>query len=99
VWTTQGPLNYLMAGTWELVVYLEQMGVGEYSLPAAYGQRSVACHSQPYTYSVDMAVPAGVVPEGAYQVVTTVKMKGPGGFGGPISGVGNGPILEFYKVG
>jgi hypothetical protein len=53
----------------------------------------------PYALAFAFDFAAGVVPEGAYRVVTTVDMIGPGGFQGPISAVGEGPILRFYEVG
>jgi hypothetical protein len=96
-WETVGPLNYLMAGTWELTVYLEQMGLGEFSLPLNVD--TIPFVSAPTVYGFAFSFPAGAVPEGAYRVVTTVDMIGPGGFQGPISAVGEGPILRFYEVG
>lgn len=96
-WETLGPLNYLMAGTWELTVYLEQMGMGEFSLPLNTAIEPFV--SAPTVYDTAFNFAAGVVPEGAYRIVTTVDMIGPGGFQGPISAVGEGPILRFYEVG
>jgi hypothetical protein len=100
-WETLGSLNYLMAGTWELTVYLEEMGGGEFALPLNVNTIPFVSGPSPYAlafaFAFDFA--AGVVPEGAYRVVTTVDMIGPGGFQGPISAVGEGPILRFYEVG
>jgi hypothetical protein len=96
-WQTQGALNYLMSGRWELVVYLEQMGGSEFTLPN--GTRYQAFVSAPNLYSHDASFPAGVVPEGAYRIVTTVTLMGPGGFRGPVAGVGDGPVVHFYKTG
>ena len=96
-WETLGGLNFLMAGTWELTVYLEQMGGGEFSLPN--NTDTIPFASAPTVYGLALGFPAGDVAEGAYRVVTTVDMIGPGGFQGPISAVGEGPILRFYEVG
>ena len=96
-WETQGNLNWLMAGTWELTVYLERMGGGEFNLPG--GTKNIAFVSAPNTYTEDLTFPAGSVPEGAYRIVTTVTMKGPSGFRGPIGAIGDGPVIQFYKVG
>lgn len=97
-WRTHGALNYLVAGTWELAVYLEEMGGGEFSLPG--NMTTIPFVSQPHAYSHTFAfAPGAVVREGAYRLVTTVDMSGPTGFQGPISAVGEGPIVKFYEVG
>lgn len=97
-WETIGPLNYLMSGEWELTVYLEQMGGGEFDLPN--NTVKIPFVSAPNAYSYVFNFPAGAVAEeGAYRVVTTVDMAGPGGYQGPISAVGEGAILRFYQVG
>ena len=97
-WRTLGALNFLMAGDWELTVYLERMGGGEFTLPN--NSQSVAFVSAPNTYAEVIDFPAGaVVDEGAYRVVTTVNLRGPTGFQGPIAAVGEGPIANFYAVG
>jgi len=97
-WHTHGFLNYIMAGTWELTVYLEEMGGGEFSLPG--NKTTIPFVSAPNSYSHVFPFAPGVVSrEGAYRVVTTVDMAGPSGFQGPISAVGEGPIIKFYEVG
>lgn len=97
-WRTTGPLNFLMAGTWQLAVYLEEMGGGEFSLPGNTTVIPFVSAPTPYNHVFNFG--AGVVTrEGAYRVVTTVDMSGPGGYQGPISGVGEGPIVKFYEVG
>ncbi len=97
-WHTERALNHLMCGTWQLTVYLEEMGVGEFGLPG--NQVQIPFVSEPHLYWHVFNFGPGVVPrEGAYRVVTTVDMTGPGGFQGPISAVGEGPIIRFYEVG
>ena len=97
VWETTGALNYLMAGTWELKVYLEQMGGGEFALSG--NTHSMPFVSAPNTYSYVYSFSAGTVPAGAYRVVQTMTLIGPGGFRGPVGAVGDGPIIQFYDVG
>jgi hypothetical protein len=96
-WETLGGLNFLMCGKWELTVYLEEMGPGEFTLPRNTDTIPFVSAPTPYGFAFDF--PAGTVPEGAYRIVTTVDMIGPTGFQGPISAVGEGPILRFYEVG
>lgn len=97
-WQTLGELNYLMAGEWQLSVYLEQMGGGEFHLPN--NTKTIAYQSSPANYVDAFSFPAGTVDrEGAFKLVTTVDMVGPTGYQGPISAVGEGPIIRFYEVG
>ena len=97
-WHTLGALNYLVAGTWQLAVYLEEMGGGEFNLPG--NVTNIPFVSAPHTYTHVFGFgPGAVTHEGAYRIVTTVDMAGPGGYQGPISAVGEGPIVKFYEVG
>ncbi len=97
-WHTLGALNYLVSGTWQLAVYLEEMGGGEFSLPG--NVTNIPFVSSPHRYTHIFPFGAGVVNhEGAFRVVTTIDMAGPTGFQGPISAVGEGPIIKFYEVG
>lgn len=97
-WQTVGPLNHLMSGEWQLAVYLEEMGGGEFNLPN--NTTPLAFVSAPNAYSYTFNFPAGTVSrEGAFRIVTTIDMVGPTGYQGPISGVGEGPIIKFYEVG
>ena len=97
-WHTLGALNYLVAGTWELTVYLEEMGVGEINLPG--NTMTIPFVSAPHLYThVFPFAPNVVSREGAYRLVTTVDMRGPTGYQGPISAVGEGPLIRFYQVG
>jgi hypothetical protein len=96
-WETTGLLNYLMAGKWQLTVYLEEMGGGEFNLPG--NTHELTFESKPHTYNYVFNFAAGSVPEGAYRIVTTIDMVGLSGYQGPISAVGEGPIIRFYEVG
>ncbi|HGY54842.1 MAG TPA: hypothetical protein ENK44_03990 [Caldithrix abyssi] len=97
-WNTIGPLNYYMAGTWHLRVYLEKMGGGEFTLPSA--NKTVNFVSAPHHYSNEyIEIPGGTVPAGIYKLVTAITMKGPGGIPGPIAMFGEGPMVQFYDVG
>jgi hypothetical protein len=87
-----------MSGEWQLAVYLEEMGGGEFNLPNNTTPLPFVSAPQAYDYTFNFA--AGTVSrEGAFRVVTTIDMVGPTGYQGPISGVGEGPIIKFYEVG
>lgn len=98
-WQTGGPLTPFMAGDFLVTVYLEKMGGGEFgALPALPPVPLVAV--DPHTYNATLSVPAGSVPEGAYKIAVTVTMHGPapGFVPGPVAGVGDGPLLQFYNA-
>lgn len=94
-WKTFGALNCLMCGNWQLEVYLEQMGKGEYDLPNS--ARSVPFVSSPHQYHHEIHFPANKVPEGVYRIVVTIKMQGPTGIPGPVVGFAEGPLVQFYS--
>ena len=98
-WQTGGPLSSFLAGEWVVTVYLERMGGGEFSLPGNVKTEALVA-TDPRTYVVDMAFAAGTVPAGAYKIAVTVTMRGPapGFVPGPIGGVGDGPLLQFYNA-
>lgn len=99
-WNTTGFLNYLIAGKFELRVFLEQMGGGEFNLPNA--TKIVNVVSSPNAYSDTIEVSAAVsanIPAGVYKLVSALTMKGPGGVAGPIAAFAEGPMVQFYKVG
>ena len=103
-WHTDGALNNLMSGKWHLTVYLEQMGGGEFYLPnntrEVDFQDFVDFGGDNYHYFDSFNwQPGTVIDPGAYRVVTTFDMTGPTGFHGPISALGEGPIIRFYEVG
>ena len=96
-WTTTGPLNHLMHGDWELICYLEQMGVGEFALPGNTNIVSFVPAPNPYSHVFSFG--PGTVPAGAYRIVLTVTMMGHSGYRGPIAAIGEGPVIQFYQVG
>ena len=96
-WTTSGVLNHLLAGNWILTCYMEQMGGAEFSLPG--NTYTVPFVSAPHTYNHVFHYSPGTCPPGAYRVVMTAAMAGPAGYRGPVAAVGEGPLLQFYKVG
>ncbi len=97
-WETVGTLNNYMSGEWELKIYLEKMGGGEYSLP---GNTSIVPFvSAPHHYmNQSITIPANTVPAGVYKVVTAITMKGPSGVPGPIALFGEVPMVQFYDAG
>ena len=103
-WETSGMLNYIMAGTWHLQVFMEKMGGEEFSFPSGIGKQDAAFVSQPYHYQASdphhqINIPAGVVPTGVYRLVVTMTMTGPSGYQAPIALFGEGPLVQLYDVG
>lgn len=98
-WTTQGALSPLLAGTWEVTVYLDRLGSGPFSVPGNV-QTTALLATNPAGYTVDFGFAAGLVPAGAYRMAVTVTMRGPapGLVPGPIGGIGDGPLLQFYNA-
>lgn len=98
-WATHGPLSPLLAGSWEVTVYMDRMGGGSFALPGNV-QSTALVATSPANYTVNFTFPAGVVPAGAYRMAITITMRGPGpGFvPGPVGGVGDGPLLQFYNA-
>lgn len=95
-WKTDGGLNHLLAGRFQLQVLLEKMGPGEGpAIPA----KQIQFQSHPHEYNETISVPAGLVQSGAYKLVATLTMRGPGGVPGPIAGIAEGPVIQFYDVG
>jgi hypothetical protein len=90
-WTTNGPLNFLIAGTWHLDVLLEKWGPGE--APALPGT-TVAFVSAPNIYNRVMTFAPQA--EGSYKITTRLKLHGPGGIPGPLVCMAEGPMLDFY---
>jgi hypothetical protein len=97
-WQTGGALTPFMAGDFHVTVYLEKMGSGESADLPSLSVPLVAV--DPHTYNASLSFAAGVVPDGAYKVAVTVTMHGPapGFVPGPVAGVGDGPLLQFYTA-
>ncbi|MEN9398239.1 MAG: hypothetical protein RLZ81_2769 [Pseudomonadota bacterium] len=97
-WDTSGPLGNFLAGDWVVTVYLEKMGSGEFADLLPLSVPLVA--TDPHSYSVNLPFGPGSVGPGAYKIAVTVTMRGPapGNVPGPIAGVGDGPLLQFYDA-
>ncbi len=93
-WHAHGPLTYLMAGTWNITVYLEQMGGGEFSLGGNSSTEPFV--SAPNAYSKTMLFGAGSVPAGVYHASVVVTMVGPTNIPGPIAGYEDLGLIQFY---
>lgn len=99
-WDTAGPLGSFLAGDWVVTVYLEKMGTGEASALAGDFIVTPLVATDPHSYSVNLTFAPESVEPGAYKIAVTVTMRGPapGNVPGPIAGVGDGPLLQFYKA-
>ncbi|KAA3658094.1 MAG: hypothetical protein DWQ10_11860 [Calditrichaeota bacterium] len=95
-WQTNGPLNHLLAGTWQVKVLLEKWGPGETFLSP---QQTLNFVSHPNNYNGVISVPAGAVPAGVYKPVLVITMKGPLGVPGPIAAFAEGSMMQFYDGG
>lgn len=100
--------NNGVAGKWIIRLHLEGIGAAapEFDLPATPVEvnlrpADVAAidYGAPEALdaAMDIATAAGVVPAGAYKLVTTVTYLGAGGATGPIAGYCEGPTLQFYE--
>jgi len=100
-WTATGWMNLAIDGTWNLQVFLEKMGIGEFQLMNA--PRVVPFVSaNPHTYTVDIPFVAQSisVPAGLYKVAVSLTMRGPTPTQAPlpIAAVAEGPVLQFYDA-
>ncbi len=96
-WDTKGLLNYLLAGTFKLKLYLEEMGGGEFSLPK--NQVDVKFVSKPNHYVAYMSFRPGDVPAGVYKAVAAMTYEGPTGVPGPVAAFAEIGMLQFYAEG
>jgi hypothetical protein len=95
-WKTTGGLNHLLAGKFCLQVLLEKYGPQEGpTIPV----KECQFESRPFEYNETIQVPAGLVRAGVYKLVAVLTMKGPLGVPGPVAGMAEGPLLNFYDVG
>jgi len=96
-WSTSGALSPLLAGDWVVTLYMDRMGGGPFSVPGSQ-QTTPLIAATPQAYEVDFSFPAGAIPAGAYRLAVTITMRGPapGHVPGPLGGVGDGPLLQFY---
>jgi hypothetical protein len=103
-WKSQGPDNHIIAGTWDLKIYLERMGGAEFNFPNPAGINSGTA-SEPVVslvsaseYSKYIDVSAFVVPAGLYKLVASITHRGPLGAPSRVAGFAEGPLLQFYDV-
>lgn len=96
-WRLTGSLVPLIGGTWLIQTYLESIGPGPEFEVNAPGM-SLAVNPNSPNYDVKFHVQAGAVPEGSYQMVTTIKFRDQTGRPGPLTGFYEEPIVEFYKA-
>lgn len=95
-WNTHGPLNFLMAGTWNIAVHLEQLGCGEFCLGANTATEPFV--SAPNAYSKTLLFGAGSVPAGMYRASVVITMNGPTNVPGPIAGHEDLGVIQFYDT-
>lgn len=98
-WEILGDLCCMVHGKWLLSVYLEEMGVGEFSLP--HNTMTFDFLPKPHVYDPpEMMWNAGEVPAGTYRIVTTLTVTTEdGGTPGPFAGYAEGPMLQFFEPG
>jgi hypothetical protein len=100
-WKTTGPDNHIIAGNWNLRIFLERMGGAEFSFPPANPGTAVEpvvslVGASEYQKYID--IPAFVVPAGLYKLVASITHLGPLGAPSRVAGFAEGPLLQFYDV-
>lgn len=95
LWRQRGFLTKLISTncSWECRVYLEKMGAGEVANPAAVNTPFVA--NDGHFYSTFVAI--SNLTEGAYKVVATMLLRGPGKSPTPIAAYEEVGILQVYR--
>lgn len=96
---TDGLLNHIMAGEWNLELFLEKMGGEEFDLNPAYAKDRIPFVSRPYEYYKWAVIPPKEVPAGVYKAVASVTFKGPLGVPGPIAMFADIGMVQFYDEG
>lgn len=96
-WSQSGWLGLMLAPgcRWELRVYLEKFGLGEVANPPAVNIGFVPGLTGNYSNAV--TIPNGTLPEGAYKIVATLMLRGPGGNPTPIAAFKDLGILQVYQ--
>lgn len=97
-WAIVGDLCCMVQGYWNLAVYLEQMGGGEFNLP--HNTMPLDFLPKPHVYDPKpMIWNAGEVPVGIYRIVATLTVTAEDGVTpGPFAGYVEGPMLQFFKA-
>jgi hypothetical protein len=98
-WTTSGSMAGSLSGTWTVNVYLEQMGPGEGPAVAPQDVPYVTT-TLPQNYSKIITIAKNTVPPGLYKLAVAVTMRGPLPLQipTPIAMMGDGPLIQVYKV-
>jgi hypothetical protein len=96
-WRSVGSLNHMIAGTWNLRVYLEQMGAPEFNLPAA-ANVAIVPNLTSSSYNRDILIPTNTVPTDLYKLVTSITCKNPLDQPDPIAGFAERPLVQFYDA-
>jgi hypothetical protein len=98
-WKTAGIMAGSLAGTWWVTVYLEKMGPQE--APDVPSQDvPYVTTTLPQNYSKTITIAKNSVPPGLYLLTTAITMNGPLPLQipTPIAMMGNGPLIQVYKV-
>ena len=98
-WNQNGSLIWGLSGTWKIHIYFEKMGVDEFSLMSDSVEVPFV-NSDPHTYFRWIPIKSDFkVPPGLYKAAVSLTLVGPTGVALPVAAVGEGPVLQFYKVG
>jgi hypothetical protein len=98
-WKTSGSMAGSLSGTWTVWVYLERMGPLEGPNVPSEDEPFVAASSA-HNYSKTIKIAKNTVPVGLYKLTTAVTMRGPNPdqIPTPIAMLGDGPLIQVYKV-
>ncbi|GEM_PF-590181 len=102
-WEVHGPLVDIITGNWNVSVFMESLGpgfegqVGYAVVPLESGLLFSGPPKQ-RTYQVDITVPAGTPPPGAYKLSIIIVHEVRGGVTSPIMAFHEGPIMQFYSL-
>lgn len=98
-WSTAGNMAGSLAGDWHLRVYLEKMGPGD-GPPVNPVTKKYETTADPQDYSESITIQKGTVPPGLYKVTAAITMTGPdpNHYPTPIAMMGEGPLIQVYKV-
>jgi hypothetical protein len=98
-WITAGSMAGSLSGKWTVTVYLERMGPQE-GPDVPPEDVPYVTTVLPQNYSKTITIHANTVPVGLYKLTTAVTMRGPLPLEipTPIAMVGDGPLIQIYKV-
>ncbi len=100
-WTCSGWMTNAMSGDWQIQVFLEKMGIGEFELMPGGPVTIPFVSANPHTYStfIPFVATSLSVPKGLYKPTLQLTMEGPAGVALPIVAVAEGDVISFYDVG